>query len=322
MSNQPPSATSPIVLQTDRLTKRYGDLVAVQDLTLQVYQGEVFGFLGPNGAGKTTSISMICGLLRPDAGQVFVHGQLVTNNDANTRARVGVCPQNIVLWAMLTCIEQLEFIGEMYGVPRKVARQRGQSLLEAMGLADKRDKLAKTLSGGMQRRLNLIMALVHDPDILVLDEPEAGLDPQSRVMVREYIQSLAHKKTVILTTHNMDEADRVADRVAIIDHGKLLRLDTPENLKRSVGEGDVLEIEIAPQQDQPIERAVAAVAQVTPGASAAGHTLVVRARGVVEVLPAILEALKSAGFRPGEVRLRENTLEDVFITLTGRRLRE
>ncbi len=324
-------AAPEVVLRTDHLVKRFGELVAVDGLTLEVYQGEVLGFLGPNGAGKTTSINMMCGLIKPDGGRTFIHGQPVNGGDAGGKARVGICPQNIVLWDNLTCIEQLEFIGEMYGVPGRVARQRGLSLLEAMGLAEKRNKLARTLSGGMQRRLNLIMALVHDPDILVLDEPEAGLDPQSRVLVREYIKSLARRKTVILTTHNMDEADRVADRVAIIDHGKLLVVDAPEALKRRVGEGDVLEIEVA-GGGPPIERAVAAItavagvgrdeAGVTQVVSSAGGMLVIKAQGLVELLPVVLEALKNAGFRPGEVRLRENTLEDVFIALTGRRLRE
>jgi ABC-2 type transport system ATP-binding protein len=314
-----------VVLHTERLTKRYGSLTAVQDLTLQVYEGEVFGFLGPNGAGKTTSINMMCGLLRPDAGRVLIHGALVNGGNADVRARVGVCPQNITLWNTLTCLEQLEFIGEMYDVPRQAARQRGETLLEIIGLADKRDKLARTLSGGMQRRLNLIMALVHDPEILVLDEPEAGLDPQSRVLVREYVKSLARQanavrpKTIVLTTHNMDEADRMADRVAIIDHGRLLIVDTPEALKRTVGEGDVLEIEV---NGAPIERAVAAVAPIAPEVSTTNHTLVIRARGVVEMLSAILDALRGADASPGEVRLRANTLEDVFISLTGRRLRE
>jgi ABC-2 type transport system ATP-binding protein len=310
---------SNIVLETHQLTKRYGSLVAVHDLSLQVHEGQVFGFLGPNGAGKTTSINMMCGLLKPDSGQVLIHGRPVHARDADARARVGVCPQNIVLWNTLTCIEQLEFISEMYNVPRQVARQRGLALLETMGLADKRDKLAKTLSGGMQRRLNLIMALVHDPDILVLDEPEAGLDPQSRVLVREYIKSLARKKTVILTTHNMDEADRVSDCVAIIDHGELLIADTPEALKRTVGEGDVLEVEV---NGIAMEHAQAAVASLAPAASTTNHTLVVRMCGVVELLPAILDALRNAGARADEVRLRANTLEDVFISLTGRRLRE
>lgn len=316
------AASSPVVLRTEGLTKRFGDLIAVDSLTLEVYEGEVFGLLGPNGAGKTTLINMMCGLWKPDAGQVFIHGQPVRSGDADVASRVGVCPQEIVLWDNLTCLEQLVFIGEMYGVPRRVAQARADELLEQVGLTEKRRALVKTLSGGMRRRLNLIMALVHDPEILVLDEPEAGLDAQSRVMLRGYIKSLARQKTVILTTHNMDEAERVADRVAIIDRGRLLMLNTPEALKRHVGEGDVLEVEIVGQQDPTTESAVDAVAQIAPNVSVADGVLVIRALGIVELLPAILEALMGAGFQPGEVRLRENTLEDVFIALTGRRLRE
>lgn len=256
-----------IVPQTRGLTKSYGALAAVEDLCLEVYEGEVFGFLGPNGAGKTTALNMICGLLKPDSGEILIRGESIARDD-QLRHRVGFCPQNIVLWSSLTCIEQLTFIGEMYDLPRSLARSRGESLLETMGLGDKRDTRAGTLSDGMQRRLYLIMALVHDPEILILhdpeililDEPETGLDPQSRVLVREYIKSLARSKTVIFTTHNMDEADRLADRVAIIDHGLLLTLDTPEALKRDAGRN--------------------------------------------------------------EAQPRERTLEDVFLALTGRRLRE
>ncbi len=155
-----------------------------------------------------------------------------------------MCPQNIVLWERLTCLEQLIFMGQMYGLSNTASRQSGERLLADLDLEEKRNSLARTLSGGMQRRLNLAMALVHDPALVILDEPEAGLDPQSRVKVREYIQSLARKKTVIITTHNMDEAERVADRVAIIDHGELLVLDTPEKLKQSLGEGDLVEIHL------------------------------------------------------------------------------
>ena len=317
--DQSAGAAPGIVLRTDGLTKRFGDLVAVDGLTLAVHEGEVFGFLGPNGAGKTTSINMMCGLWKPDAGQVVINGQPVHGGSRDAANRVGVCPQEIVLWETLTCLEQLVFIGEMYGVTRRVGCQRGEALLETMGLQEKRHKLAKTLSGGMKRRLNLIMALVHDPEILVLDEPEAGLDPQGRLLVRDYIRSLAHQKTIILTTHNMDEADRVADRVAIIDQGRLLALDAPEALKHQVGEGDVLEIEII---GRPPDSAVEAVSRVAPDVSAAGGALLIRALGVVEMLPAILDALRGGGFQTGEVRLRENTLEDVFIALTGRRLRE
>jgi ABC-2 type transport system ATP-binding protein len=332
-----------VVLQTQGLTKRYGSLTAVKDLTLEVYEGEVFGLLGPNGAGKTTSINMMCGLLKPDAGRVIVRGVPITEAGASARlstsdevrARVGVCPQDTVLWERLTCIEQLQFIGQMYGLSGREARQRGEGLLEELDLVEKRKVQARKLSGGMQRRLNLAMALVHDPEIVVLDEAEAGLDPQSRVKVREYIQALARTRmrTVILTTHNMDEADRVADRVAIIDHGELLVLDTPAALKRSVGEGDVVEIGLdGPLDDAEAERVRAGLNSLLNQAAAgvAGTTwldtgrgmLAVRALNAAGTLPAILDALKALGLQPGEVRVRENTLEDVFIRLTGRRLRE
>jgi ABC-2 type transport system ATP-binding protein len=311
------------VLQAQGLTKRYGELVAVDNLSLEVYEGEVFGFLGPNGAGKTTSINMMCGLLRPDAGRVLVHGQPITGGAASVRTRVGICPQEIILWSHLTCIEQLKFIGEMYGVDGQESKRRGEGLLEDLGLEDKRNKQARTLSGGLQRRLNLALALVHDPDIVALDEPEAGLDPQSRVAVRGYIKQLARSKTVILTTHNMDEADRLADRVAIIDHGELLVLDTPQALKRSIGEGDVLEIGLAGDETSR-GQAMSALAGLDGQAviSATDGALHVRARNAVSLLPLIVESLKVAEVPFGEVRLRQNTLEDVFIHLTGRRLRE
>jgi len=314
------------VLQTVKLTKHYGSLAAVKDLSLEVYEGEIFGFLGPNGAGKTTSINMMCGLLKPDTGQVLVHSKPVGSSDASTRARVGMCPQNIVLWERLTCLEQLQFIGEMYGLRGSEARKRGERLLEELDLAEKRNKQARTLSGGMQRRLNLAMALVHEPEILILDEPEAGLDPQSRVKVREYIRSQARKRTVILTTHNMDEADRVVDRLAIIDHGELLVLDTPESLKQRVGPGDVVEILLAEQEgmESAVQQAVHVIQAITSEVSydIPSRKLRLHALHVVAHLPAILEALHQNGLTAGEINVRANTLEDVFIQLTGRSLRE
>lgn len=309
------------VLQTEGLTKRYGSLTAVNNLTLDIYEGEVFGFLGPNGAGKTTAIHMMCGLLKPDAGRVLIDGLPVAQDD-DVRARVGVCPQEIVLWERLTCLEQLQFIGEMYGLAGSIARQRGRRLLVDLDLLDKERVQARNLSGGMKRRLNLAMALVHDPQIVVLDEPEAGLDPQSRIKVREYIQSLARAKTVILTTHNMDEADRVADRVAILDHGELLVLDTPDELKRRVGEGDVVEIVL---QGGPMGQSLLDAVQPLVREAhldVEEQRLTVRALNAVGTLPIILDALEKRGAHAGDVRVRGNTLEDVFIQLTGRRLRE
>jgi ABC-2 type transport system ATP-binding protein len=346
-------------IQTLHLTKRYGSLTAVDDLCLEVYPGEVFGFLGPNGAGKTTSIHMMCGLLKPDAGCVQVNGLPVTDRAADVRSRVGICPQDTVLWEHLTCLEQLRFIGEMYGLSANLACSRGKRLLKDLNLDEKCDTQVQALSGGMRRRLNLLMALVHDPEIVVLDEPEAGLDPQGRVLVREYIHSLARpapdvsRKTVILTTQNMDEADRVADRIAIIDHGRLLVVDTPSALKHSLGAEEVLEIilvkvtdnytytktdtpmhlstdlctglhevnEITLGQaleDLPVQWSLEPASPLYDGT----ERLVVRATKALELLPAIIERLTSKGFQPGEAHLRASTLEDVFIRLTGRRLRE
>jgi ABC-2 type transport system ATP-binding protein len=266
---------------------------------------------------------MLCGLLQPDSGSVLLHGKAIRNGDPQTKAKVGVCPQNIVVWEKLTCLEQLVFLGALYDLSHKQAKQNALRLLEDLDLLEKQNKQAGTLSGGMKRRLNIAMALVHDPQIIVFDEPEAGLDPQSRVKVREYIQSLALKKTVILTTHNMDEAERLADRVAIIDHGQLLVLDTPQGLKERLGQGDTLEIKIL----NPSPNLMSLPTKLS-GFTQEIHLdtsqqlLQIRVLNAVSVLSPILEQLTAEGVCPGEVRIRPNTLEDVFIQLTGRRLRE
>jgi ABC-2 type transport system ATP-binding protein len=305
------------------LTKRYGSLVAVDNLCLEVHQGEILGFLGPNGAGKTTSIEMMCGLLKPDQGRVHIFGGSIEYADDDLRARVGVCPQEVILWERLTCLEQLRFLGQMYGMSQSRAHSRAEEMLKEFDLQSKGEAQARTLSGGMQRRLNLAMALIHDPDILFLDEPEVGLDPQSRVSLRDHIRTLAYTKTVILTTHNMDEADRLADRVAIIDHGQLLVVDKPQALKRRVGEGDVLEL-VLEGEKRTMDRTVDLLEDLPTGPwfSFAEDTLIVRAPNVIGLISDIVEKLEQGGINATDVRLRETSLEDVFIHLTGRRLRE
>lgn len=302
-------------LNAQNLCKSFNGFVAVENLSVEVEKGEIFGLLGPNGAGKTTSIKMMTGLLRPDSGSVLINGRPGDRN--NSRQTVGLCPQEIVLWNNLTCSEQLVFIAEMYDVPSGIARKRASGLLEKMGLADRSKKLVKTLSGGMQRRMNLLMALMHDPEILILDEPEAGLDPQSRVMVREFIHSLSKTKTVIFTTHNMDEADRLCDRITIIDHGKMLVTDSPENLKRNIGTGDKLEVRYT---GQPIKQSD--VSGLTDEVELTGSVICFKSKAVVDKIPHILETLKTRGITITGMTLSENTLEDVFISLTGRKLRE
>lgn len=304
-----------ISLKAENLCKSFDGFKAVENLSLEIESGEIFGLLGPNGAGKTTSIKMITGLLKPDSGKVEFYER--ANDNLNSNQKVGLCPQELVLWNNLTCLEQLVFIAEMYDVPTQVARKRAENLLEKIGLREKRKKLVKTLSGGMQRRMNLIMALMHDPEILILDEPEAGLDPQSRVMVRDFIYSLSKTKTVIFTTHNMDEADRLCDRIAIMDHGKILVSDSPENLKRKIGISDKLEILFTGQAPQLTD-----VSGLADEVELKESSILFKSKAIIDKIPLILESLKTMNITIIGMNLSENTLEDVFISLTGRKLRE
>jgi ABC-2 type transport system ATP-binding protein len=234
---------------------------------------------------------------------------------------VGVCPQENILWSKLTCFEQLVFSARIYSIPGGDARRRADQLLRKMGLESKRNSLAATLSGGMKRRMNVIMAMMHDPDILVFDEPEAGLDPQSRVLVREFIRELAREKTVIITTHNMDEAERMADRVAIMDGGRLLQLDTPENLRRSIGEGDILVMRFKATGAGDLGKAVAKLRETGFSLVAEGDQLTIRAMELVPRIHEIYQHLEKEQMAVTEMKMRANTLEDVFIHLTGKSLR-
>jgi ABC-2 type transport system ATP-binding protein len=320
MMMQPENAEG--IIKLDGLQKSYGELVAVKDLSLDINRGEIFGFLGPNGAGKTTTINMICGLLKKDAGEIYINGISLGLDYQKCKKWMGLCPQEIVIWESLTCLEQLEFTARLYDVPRAVARKRSLELLGIFGLDEKKHKLAKTLSGGMKRRLNIALALVHDPQILILDEPQAGLDPQSRVLVREFIQSLAEEKAVILTTHDMDEADRMADRIGIIDHGELLVLDTSENLKNKVGEGDILEIKIADGLEEKLNQLRQNLPANLRHLDYQQGNLRFVGFNIPDVLSDLLEKCKQIDLKIEDMTIRKKTLEDVFISLTGRRLRE
>lgn len=310
------------IIRLNSVRKSYGDLIAVNNLSLDIRRGEIFGFLGPNGAGKTTTISMICGLLKKDGGDININGHSLDADFEKCKKWMGLCPQDIVIWESLTCLEQMEFTARLYDVPRTIARNRSLELLGLFGLEEKKNKLSKILSGGMKRRLNIALALVHDPQIVILDEPQAGLDPQSRILVREYILSLAGEKTVILTTHDMDEADRIAQRIGIIDHGELLVLDTSENLKNQVGEGDILEIKISEAREEQWDRLQQDIpANLRHLDNQQGNMRFV-GFDIPDALPGLLEKCKHLGLKIEDMTIRKKTLEDVFISLTGRRLRE
>jgi ABC-2 type transport system ATP-binding protein len=309
------------IIETQAITKKFDGFTAVDGLSLQVKRGEVFGFLGPNGAGKTTSIKMMVGLLKPTSGQVKIDGQDMRKLD---KGIIGVCPQELVLWDNLTCAESLKLMGDMYQVPKAITEERVKMLLDDLFLTDKVDTLVKNLSGGMKRRLNLALGLVHHPEIVVLDEPSEGLDPQSRRVLWEYIRKLRDDegKTVILTTHLMDEADRLSDRVAIIDHGKLLRLDTPKNLKKEIGEGDIVEITLSdPGKITEVTEALKEIEDVLSVFEADGKVNL-RGLNALSKLPQILENLEKKSINVADISMRHNTLEDVFIYLTGTSLRE
>ena len=310
---------SEISLEINHLSKKFGTLIAVDNISLSVMRGEIFGLLGPNGAGKTTTIHMISGLLAPDRGEIIINGIRVNKRSPDFFLHTGVCPQQNIFWEKLTCFEQIVYMAQLYRLSKKESHSRAEYLLDQLGLFEKRNQLAGKLSGGMQRRLNIALSIVHDPDLIILDEPESGLDPQSRILFREFIKSLAHKKTVLLTTHNMDEADRLSDRVAIIDHGQLLVVDKPEELKRTIGTGDVVEMSFseslpeAMMQDFRMKDILVKIVD---------HTLTLSSIAMIEKIPLVLSVLKKNQLEPLEINFRSNTLEDVFITLTGRRLRE
>ncbi len=305
-----------IAICIKNLKKKFVSFTAVNNISFDVYHDEIFGFLGPNGAGKTTTINMIYGVTQPTSGEIKIFGTKL-KKDKTIRTQIGICPQENVFWPKLTAKEQLVFLGKMYGFNDKTANLRTDSLLELTGLKDKTNTLAKKLSGGMKRRLSIALALIHDPSILILDEPEAGLDPQSRILIRDFIKSLAKEKTVILTTHNMDEADRLADRVAIMNHGEILLIDTPKNLKKTIGKGDILEIRLEKNVD---ELNFNELKPLCESFKSYDNILVIKSKNLVEQIPKITKILSLKGLKILSMTIRENSLEDVFIHLTGKSL--
>ncbi len=224
----------------DDLAKHFGSVKAVDGLNLKVSEGELFGLLGPNGSGKTTTIKVLCGLLRPTRGRVFVGGCEVGKSDGRVKEMIGVCPQETAIFSTLSGRENVELFGALHSMPKDELRKRTDLYLEKLQLADDAKRKAGKYSGGMQRRISLIMAIIHGPSVAFLDEPTATMDPQSKHVVWEFIRELrAQGKTVILTTHSMEEAEELCDRVGIIDHGKLIAMGPPRELKEQYGEKDL-----------------------------------------------------------------------------------
>jgi ABC-2 type transport system ATP-binding protein len=298
-----------------RFESRQGSVDAVRDVSFSIDEGEIFGLLGPNGAGKTTTVLMLATLLLPSGGRASVAGSDVAQDAEAVRKLLGVAFQHTGIDLVQTGRELLELHGQLYGMERVESRVRAGELLDFFGLEEAADRRLSTYSAGMQRRLDLALALVHDPRVVLLDEPTTGLDPASRLAVWEEIRELGRQGvTVLLTTQYLEEADRLADRVAIIDEGVVVADGSPEQLKRSLG-GDVIELVFRDEAES-----ASAASVIGDGASAEGVLVRLRAKDGAARVPGVVQALQQAGITPVRLSVTEPTLDEVFLRVTGNRL--
>jgi linearmycin/streptolysin S transport system ATP-binding protein len=311
----------PSVLECGDLHKRFGEIEAVRGISFKIAEGETYGLLGPNGAGKTTTISMVCGLLEPDAGQVQVAGKRVTTHSVAEKAAIGYVPQELAIYPDLSARENLQFFARLYGLAPDVAHGRVDEVLRVVGLAERASEQTKNFSGGMQRRLNIGIGLLHRPQLLILDEPTVGVDPQSRNAILESVEKLsAEGMAVLYTTHYMEEAERLCDRIGIVDLGELKAEGTRSELVALVGEHDrvalegIGELQAAADACRALEPVRAA--SVEDGAI---QLIVDHARSI---LPELLTTASEAGMAVNSVDVHEPDLEAVFLHLTGKALRD
>jgi ABC-2 type transport system ATP-binding protein len=303
------------------LVKRFGDLVAVNGVSFAIEQGETFGLLGPNGAGKTTSISMAAGLLEPDAGEILVGGTPIRTTSTAGKASIGLVPQELAIYPDLTGAENLAFFGRLYGMAGDGLSSRVDEVLEVIGLKDRRDDLTKEFSGGMKRRLNIGIGLLHRPDLLILDEPTVGVDPQSRNAILESVEDLSGQGMAVLyTTHYMEEAERLCDRVAIIDEGAVKAEGTRRELVSLVGQRD--RIRVSATGDLSRAAAVAADMDSVFEASPSDQGIEVLVLEASSILPELLSRVAANGATITGVEVFEPNLEAVFLHLTGKALRD
>ena len=311
------------LLEVKELVKKYGDFTAVKGISFDIQEGEIFSLLGPNGAGKTTTISMLSTLYAPTAGEATIGGHSVTKEPMAVRNLIGVVPQELALYDDLSARENLVFWGQMYGLSGKTLRARVDEVLEQIGLADKAKNRIKTYSGGMKRRVNIGVGLLHKPRLLFMDEPTVGIDPQSRRAILDSVKALNQQgMTVLYTTHYMEEAEELSDRVGIIDHGELIALGTQAELNRQVGEKDTLVLHIDESQNG--EALAAAVRQIQGvlKADITDHTVAVIAQEAEEIMAPVITTANGLGVKIRSVDIQEPNLEAVFLSLTGRALRD
>jgi len=312
--------SEPILIAQD-LKKSFGEFEAVKGVSLQVARGEVFGLLGPNGAGKTTTISMLTGLLEPTGGTVTVDGLDLKKNTNAVKAKLGLVPQELALYPTLSARQNLTFFGRIYGLKGKELRQRVDEVLEMIRLTERADNPVEDYSGGMKRRVNIGAGLLHKPQILFLDEPTVGVDPQSRNAIFESVEALNRAgMSVIYTTHYMEEAQRLCHRVAIVDEGKLIALDTPTALIRSLG-GGILVVGVAEGAPEDVPDRVAQIPAVKSAIRTDGQ-LKVETHRLQEALIGVLDITNNLDVPITSIEMLEPNLESVFLHLTGKKLRE
>jgi ABC-2 type transport system ATP-binding protein len=311
------------ILEVQNLVKKYGDFAAVDGVSFTIEEGEIFSLLGPNGAGKTTTISMLSCLLKPTSGNAVIGGHSVMHESLKVREVIGVVPQDIALYNMLSARENLVFWGRMYGMGGAALKQRVDEVVEQIGLTDKANAKVETYSGGMKRRVNIGVGLLHKPRVIYMDEPTVGIDPQSRRSILETVKDLNKQgMTVLYTTHYMEEAQELSDRVGIIDHGKLIALGTQKELTKIVGEHDTLRLHIGEEDDaEKLAQALSGIPGVVK-CSAADHRVVLVVPEAEEALAPAITRANEAGIRIHSVDIQEPNLETVFLQLTGRALRD
>jgi len=309
-------------VKTLDITKRFGDLTAVDKINLTIESREIFGLIGPNGAGKTTLIRMLTTVIPPTDGTARIAGYDIRDQQDQVRRSIGVVSQATTLDVELTAWENMNIYAKYYDVPAETRKTRIKELLEVVGLGDRANFTVGSYSGGMKRRLELVRSLIHFPRVLFLDEPTTGLDPQARSAVWDYLRGLhdKHEITVVITTHYLDEAEALCDRVAIVDYGKVMALGTPSELKRKVMGGDIVEAEVGTFPAEALEALKSS--KFALEVKKRENTLTVLVKSGAEAVPRIVELVDRNGGKIKTITLREPTLDDVFLSFTGRSIRE
>ncbi len=313
----------PNILEVQNLVKNYGDFRAVKGVTFNIQEGEIFSLLGPNGAGKTTTISMLSTLYTPTSGDAVIGGYSITKDPMAVRRVIGVVPQDLALYEDLTARENLIFWGQMYNLSGKALTTRVDEVLEQIGLTDKAKDRVKTYSGGMKRRVNIGVGLLHKPRLLFMDEPTVGIDPQSRRAILDTVKDLNKQgMTLLYTTHYMEEAQELSDRVGIIDHGELIAIGTQKELTQQVGQAETLILHIGENDDSDALAASLKGIQGVQQAEGVEHEVSIVCSEAEDVLAAVVTKANERGIKIRSIDIREPNLEAVFLHLTGRALRD